>query len=352
MSNKATKVLVINGFKENVTKYEGDFLVDTWINPRKRVDSSFSFPVFERLYDAVVGYRRVVAEDYDLIVCSVFGVSMGRSFATRTLKWICEKVMIWQTINLSQKTRTPLAVVDVVDDLTIHPINRPLLEASTLYFKRELSLDPFHAFESFDSNPMRKVLYFYRHCPDRDAWRKKLVPIPLGVRDQETILEPKKAVEKRFDLFYCGGVSGRPRREGWDEIIQELERRGRKVFYPVEPLPFEEYLEAMRDSKLALSPPGAGWDCHRTYEAAFVGTVPVTSFPIICRWMPFRGNREALFYDTEQDLPSQLDAMLEHSEDLDQIAKEAHTLAVGYHTQAHHFQMVVETTLETWDARN
>jgi len=37
----------------------------------------------------------------------------------------------------------------------------------------------------------------------------------------------------------------------------------------------EEFQTLMASCKFALSPPGNGWDCHRTWEALYLGTVPI-----------------------------------------------------------------------------
>ena len=36
-----------------------------------------------------------------------------------------------------------------------------------------------------------------------------------------------------------------------------------------------EYLAAVADASFIFSPPGAGWDCYRTWEALYLGTVPI-----------------------------------------------------------------------------
>lgn len=41
------------------------------------------------------------------------------------------------------------------------------------------------------------------------------------------------------------------------------------------PLPFMDYLQEMAEYKFALSPRGWGPDCYRTWEALYVGTIPI-----------------------------------------------------------------------------
>lgn len=40
-------------------------------------------------------------------------------------------------------------------------------------------------------------------------------------------------------------------------------------------LPFYEYVERMAKHKFVISPPGNGIDCHRTWEALYVGCIPI-----------------------------------------------------------------------------
>jgi len=40
-------------------------------------------------------------------------------------------------------------------------------------------------------------------------------------------------------------------------------------------LPFNEYIKRMSQSKFVISPPGNGIDCHRTWEALYVGCIPI-----------------------------------------------------------------------------
>ena len=37
----------------------------------------------------------------------------------------------------------------------------------------------------------------------------------------------------------------------------------------------EQYRQAVSESMFVLSPPGRGFDCHRTWEAIYLGAVPV-----------------------------------------------------------------------------
>lgn len=49
------------------------------------------------------------------------------------------------------------------------------------------------------------------------------------------------------------------------------------------PLEVQEYLAVLKRTKLVVSPPGNGADCHRTWEAIYSGAVPV----VMRRYWPF-----------------------------------------------------------------
>lgn len=44
--------------------------------------------------------------------------------------------------------------------------------------------------------------------------------------------------------------------------------------------PYEDYLAEMANWRFAVSPPGNGIDCHRTWEALYLGVIPVISPPL------------------------------------------------------------------------
>lgn len=55
------------------------------------------------------------------------------------------------------------------------------------------------------------------------------------------------------------------------------------VFFPTRRLSISQHLEAVRASKYVLSPPGAGPDCYRTWEALYLGSTPV----VLKQYWPF-----------------------------------------------------------------
>src|SRR5207249_4047390 len=72
----------------------------------------------------------------------------------------------------------------------------------------------------------------------------------------------------------------------------------------------DEYREAVRQTRLCLSPGGVGWDCYRHYEVVAYGSVPVLNYRSLCSIAPFRHGRHCFYYDPQADLVGQLEEWL------------------------------------------
>jgi hypothetical protein len=57
----------------------------------------------------------------------------------------------------------------------------------------------------------------------------------------------------------------------------------RDTFFPVRKLSIQEHLQAIRESQYVISPPGAGYDCYRTWESIYLGSTPV----VLKKFWPF-----------------------------------------------------------------
>lgn len=67
-----------------------------------------------------------------------------------------------------------------------------------------------------------------------------------------------------------------------------------------ERVPFKEYLSAVRDHTFVFSPPGNGSDTHRTYEALYMGSIPVCKNNVHNRF--FAGMLPIILYDNHKDI--------------------------------------------------
>ena len=289
---------------------------------------------------------------FDLIICqafgAAFGVQKGGSFVKvrHFFKAVFERVVMGMVFSLKKKHGVPLAVVDVTDDISIHPLNASVLKECDLYFKRELPLDPFHAFESFRGSWFRSSCLADRKLARWAAFVEKLRPMSLGCAS----VEPDPAEysvprERQYDIFYAVDETFRPRREGLQKLVDSLKEQGVSVYTPPSRLGVEDYLEKLSLAHATISPPGLGWDCHRLYEAALMGTISFTTAPIIQRANPFINGSSCFFYDEEGNVVQQIVDSLADKSKLQAMSKEAQRLAKECHTHRAIFSEITEKTV-------
>jgi len=110
----------------------------------------------------------------------------------------------------------------------------------------------------------------------------KLTPLPIGVANAQwphgnlaTLAAatsrsrgaPRDVLYLNFDVRTNPGVRV--------PLMQRLERL--PLAWRAPPRPFAEYLENMAECRWVISPPGNGVDCHRTWEALYLGTIPIVA---------------------------------------------------------------------------
>jgi hypothetical protein len=107
-----------------------------------------------------------------------------------------------------------------------------------------------------------------------------LIPLPIFL---ETPLPTRKKFyylqdnfqrlannQKEFSI-YCAWDTGTS-----PERLNVMDRiKGTGLTWTNEQLPFEEYINNMSKHKFVASPRGNGTDCHRTWEALYVGCIPI-----------------------------------------------------------------------------
>jgi len=109
----------------------------------------------------------------------------------------------------------------------------------------------------------------------------KLIHIPIGLANRywghgsiEKMSEIRSQIEKisRNKLVYLNiSVGTYPK-----ERTQVYEMFKDKAFcFDSELKPYEEYLKDLASCKFVLSPRGNGIDCHRTWEALYLGSIPI-----------------------------------------------------------------------------
>ena len=290
---------------------------------------------------------------FDLIICqafgAAFGVQKGGSFVKvrHFFKAVFERVVMGMVFSLKKKHGVPLAVVDVTDDISIHPLNASVLKECDLYFKRELPLDPFHAFESFRGSWFRSSCLADRKFAPASGFVSKLRPISLGCASVEP--DPQEyppGRERAYDVFYSGDDLLRPRRQSMARVVAGLREKGMSVKCPTERLDLANYLNELSQARVTLSPPGLGWDCHRQYEASLVGTVALTTAPTIQRAHPLLNGVHCCFYDEEQDIVSQVQQILADEKLLGKLSSSAQKHVQQFCTHEAIFDYVVAESLK------
>ena len=138
-----------------------------------------------------------------------------------------------------------------------------------------------------------------------DAGRFSAIPIGLENRNyftngipsdfEKIITSGLKANENRPTLLLQAFSlhTNRPERETCSNIASQL---GGTQLHRATPL---EYRRALSESKFVLSPAGNGFDCHRTWEAMYLGAIPILRR---AHWPFIRKNLPVLIVDEWEDL--------------------------------------------------
>ena len=111
-----------------------------------------------------------------------------------------------------------------------------------------------------------------------------LINIPLGVKTHSGIyLETQYMTEwfadnidrlirkeKHLNVYCNWNITNINR----NNVLDTLNKNDVKCIYDTN-LPFYNYIENMANNKFVISPPGNGIDCHRTWEALYIGCYPI-----------------------------------------------------------------------------
>lgn len=143
-----------------------------------------------------------------------------------------------------------------------------------------------HSDYSIDSNlysykPKCIKKWFAINATHEDS---SLVCIPLGLKTHKGIYLEERYMTKWFvtnmdllknnnkeNTIYCNWTNTNPDR---NSIIEKLKRNNLN-FILESNLSFDNYINNMSHCKYVISPPGNGIDCHRTWEALYIGCIPI-----------------------------------------------------------------------------
>lgn len=166
---------------------------------------------------------------------------------------------------------------DMLDDFfsSIHPqIVEPYVLVSS---NSDHSSPGSHAFRLNDS---QLSAWFGQNG---DAQHPKFYPLPIGLPNREwdhgnlaTLLDKTletHLLQKTHLLYVNLGVGSNPKRQGIVDDVRAWKAEDGVCFGKRGG--HEQYLTDMKQSVFVLSPPGNGIDCHRTWEAILMGSIPI-----------------------------------------------------------------------------
>lgn len=229
--------------------------------------------------------------------------------------------------------RTPLVAIDFNDTFLLERHNRALVDKADLVFKRELPADRWLMLCGIAHTGLPS-----RRFRRSERWQRRLqkfepLTLPTHVVDVAPLWEGDFP-EKTADVFFAGNVTENSwvRRSGVEEL-RALARRGIRVDFPDQPVPPDEFLRRLSRAWIAWSPPGFGWECNRTAEAAQCLTVPVLADPTIERHRPLQDGEHAFFYPIEPGgLTRAIEQALGDKERLRRMANAARAHVLAHHS--------------------
>ncbi len=116
-----------------------------------------------------------------------------------------------------------------------------------------------------------------------DCRHPKLIPLPIGLQNEHwgskypekisKVTQSNRGFEKKHLLYgnFRVGTSNPQERQP----IYDYFKKQPYCYFATERKDLDEYLVDVAESKFVLSPPGNGEDCHRTWEALYVGSYPI-----------------------------------------------------------------------------
>jgi hypothetical protein len=248
----------------------------------------------------------------------------------------------------------PVALLNHTDCGRISPASDWFYRRARACFVRELHPQPEIALQDLftptGGNPRanrrarRIVSWIDPACPTgRDL--SKLRPISLGISSQALARIPP-AGKKKWDLFFAGDVGEKGSRGRWlEECRAYAQNRGLK-FLLSESRDYPDYLRALAESRLALSPPGRGWDCWRHYEAMASGSVPLMPYPTILQHHPPVDGEHCFYFAPEPGgLTRALDRAFSAQTQLPHMASAGRELVLQHHTFPKLRDYVINETL-------
>ncbi|PID60301.1 hypothetical protein CSB45_00510 [candidate division KSB3 bacterium] len=203
------------------------------------------------------------------------------------------------------KRFAPLTAIDLSDPFFLTQKDQKILQASSLYFKRELPFDRF-------------FLYYQNRPAPWSLRRKELLPvldkvygIPLGIEDTKyRQLKEQRVATQEIDVLFAGEITNTLRRTGLN-LLQTWAAESSWNIVTKSSLSFQDYCDTIARSKITISIAGGGWDCFRHYEAPALGSLPLLNRPTIDAVWWHSMPKEIFFENTFENFRERIERLLE-----------------------------------------
>jgi hypothetical protein len=282
--------------------------------------------------------KRIQACEFDLIIAYACEEGLWRNthsffsnlvHATKKLLFYFPAFALRLLLPTIKASGTKLLIYDYDDLTVIPPMRRPFLDACHLYFKRHpaVNLNKSFLFQTKRDGSLWNVL----RNPQYQVWVKKIRPIGYGTDYQDYFAECL-ATEKKYDVFFSGGLHYSPVRQDGREALDALQAEGLRICLPAK-VPHREFLRLCSESWLVLSPEGAEWHSARHYESLLMKSVPVINYPNVLLHRPLLNGVHVIYYPPEKGLLADIIRQaLKDKPRLQKIAEEGHQYVLKHHT--------------------
>lgn len=133
-----------------------------------------------------------------------------------------------------------------------------------------------------------KFWYAQNVCTNKED----LHPIPIGLEREQII--PTRNIEETTYKMFCEGIYTPKKKFAYLNInhrTNRIERTNLKMWFPFkwwvtykQKRTHEQYINDIFNHKFTFSPPGNGEDCHRTWEALYLGSIPIVKRSVMTEY--------------------------------------------------------------------
>ena len=255
--------------------------------------------------------EQLVKNKFDLIVCTPKSYATRGRFLSDAWRHLRHEVISprkdigWRhLLRLPVPKHSRIAVIDGRDLDKLSRDDVELLERADIFFKREIPLE---------------TPQILRDLPDqlkKNAYSQldKLRPVSFGINLSRFRKFYPEQFEKKYDIAFLMNPANHPLRQRVFQALQEM-RKEFNIYLSDggarNGLSISEYYQVIKQSRLAVSVSGRGWDCLRHYEIVACGSVLMLNEPDIHTNNFFTPDNGALFFKSDMsDFAGKLRSLL------------------------------------------